>query len=211
MAKLIAVLGTKGGSGKSTTAHLLAHGAGSMPRMIPAVLITTDPEEEPRTDSRRYVVVDGRTEALLLEELERWMPDQRMLIVIDGSAARGDVDRILKDIADITLVPFKPSVQDAERVIVNLTKLERAVALPTDWSKHPGTAKRDRVFLNKMPKGRLLPPFPHVPKLGHLLSEEGYAGAAYDLATPARNLLLEVLALGRIDPDDLAAPKGEAA
>jgi hypothetical protein len=211
MASVIAVAGSKGGSGKSTCAHLLGHGAGSLPRMIQCVVITTDPEEVPRIDARRYVVVDGRTEAKLADELERWLDVERLLVVIDGSAARGDLDAIVQNIADITIVPFKPGQQDAERAVANLARLDKAVALPMAWSKHPGTARRDKAFLRMMPEGRVMPPFPAIPRLGHLLSETGYTEAAYDLAQPARSLLLEVLAQGRVDPDDLAMLRGEAA
>jgi MinD-like ATPase involved in chromosome partitioning or flagellar assembly len=42
VAKVVAVVGTKGGTGKSSIAHLLGHGAGSLPRMVPAVVLTTD-------------------------------------------------------------------------------------------------------------------------------------------------------------------------
>ncbi len=48
-------------------------------------------------------------------------------------------------------------------------------------------------------------PFPHMPRLAEILAEgEGYAGAAYELATPARGLALEVLRRAGVDPDDLA-------
>jgi len=46
MAKVIAVAGTKGGTGKSTLSHLIAHGAGSLPKPIPAIVVTTDEDDD---------------------------------------------------------------------------------------------------------------------------------------------------------------------
>jgi len=39
------------------------------------------------------------------------------------------------------------------------------------------------------------------------LDETGYAGLAYEIASPSRGLALEVLAALRVDPDDLTAPR----
>ncbi len=41
VAKVIAIVSSKGGSGKSTAAHLIAHGCGSLPRPVMTVLLTT--------------------------------------------------------------------------------------------------------------------------------------------------------------------------
>jgi chromosome partitioning protein len=203
VARVIAVVGSKGGTGKSSISHLIGHGAGSMPRMIPCVVLTTDPEEVPRDDRRRYVVVDARSERSLLAEMERLLPEEKLLIVIDGAAARRDLDAIVADVADIALLPFGPSAQDAERTKADLARLPNAHALPNRWPKHPGVAKRARRWLTGIPESRCMAPFPSIPRLDGLLSDEGYREAAYELASPARSLLLEVLARGRIDPFDL--------
>jgi hypothetical protein len=79
-----------------------------------------------------------------------------------------------------------------------------AVALPMGWPRHPGTTKLARRFLSAVDPARCLPPFPHLPKLDVLLSEDGYPGAAYEIASPARGLALEVLARAGIDPDEIA-------
>jgi len=207
MAKVIALVGSKGGSGKSSTAHLIAHGAGSLPRPINAVVLTTDPEEEPRDDPRRYLVRDARTPALLLAELEHWLAQDRILVLVDGAAARPDLDAVVQDVADMALLPYKPAAQDAERAVLNLERLAKAVALPTAWPRHPGTARRVRRWLEMVPEKRRMAPFPALSKLDGLLSAEGYQAAAYDLAAPARGLVLEVLARAGIDPAELEEPR----
>ncbi|MDO9714166.1 hypothetical protein [Paracraurococcus lichenis] len=207
MARVIAVVGNKGGSGKSTAAHLIAHGCGSLARQVPTVVVTTDPAETPRTDRRRYAVMDGRTRDGLLACMRRLLEVEYLLVVLDGAAARPEVDAVVADVADLALLPFKPSAQDAERAVTNLAQLPAsAVALPMDWPALPASAKRVKRYLEMLPAERRLPPFKHIPKLADLLGD-AYTDAAYDLANPARGLALEVLARAGIDPDDLVPPK----
>ncbi len=206
MAKVIAIIGSKGGSGKSTAAHLIAHGCGSLARIVPTLVITTDPEENPRTDRRRYLVMDGRTREDLLGHMRRLMEIDRVLVLLDGAAGRRDLDEVVADVADLALLPFKPAAQDVERAVENLQRMPQAAALPMDWPALPSTAKRVRKYLNAVPENRRLLPFKHIPRLSDLLGD-GYADAAYALASPARSLALEVLARAGIDPDDLAAPR----
>jgi chromosome partitioning protein len=203
---VIALVGSKGGSGKSTAAHLIAHGCGSLPRPVPVALLTTDGEEHPRTDRRRYIVMDARTRDGLLGHMRRLLEVERLLIVLDGAAGRPDLDQVVSEVADLAVLPFKPAAQDAERAADNLARMPSAVALPMDWPALPATAKRVRKYLNSVPEDRRLPPFRHIPKLADLLGD-GYADAAYDLASPARGLALEVLARAGIDPLDFAEPR----
>lgn len=200
------MVGSKGGSGKSTAAHLIAHGCGSLPRPVPTVVLTTDPEERPRTDRRRYLVADARTKADLLAQMKRLLPVERLLVVVDGAAARADLDALVSDVADVAVLPFRAAAHDAERARDNLARLPQAVALPMDWPRHPGTLRRARRWLEGIPEDRLLPPFPHLPKLDGFMSEDGYLAAAYEIASPARGLALEVLARGGIEPGELADP-----
>lgn len=206
MARIVALVGSKGGSGKSTAAHLIAHGCGSLPRPVTAVVLTTDPEERPRADRRRYLVADARTPEKLLAEMDRLSGVERLLIVVDGAAARADLDHLVSEVADIAVLPFRAAAHDAERARDNLARLPRALALPMDWPRHPGTAKRARRWLAGMPPERLLPPFPHLPRLDGFMGEEGgYLAAAYEVASASRGLALEVLARAGIDPDDIAS------
>ncbi|MBY0333130.1 MAG: hypothetical protein K2X49_20915 [Acetobacteraceae bacterium] len=207
MARVVAFAGSKGGTGKTTLSHLAAHGAGSLPRPVPAVVVTTDPEDELAEGERRYVVVDGRSPALLADQLQRLLAMDRLLVLVDGVANRADVDRVLADIADLVLVPFGPSAQEGARAAANLAALPAAVAVPNRWPTHPGVAKRARRWLDIVPAARRLPPLRAIPRLDGLLGPDAYGEIAYEVAAPARGLILEILSRAGIDPDDLAAPR----
>ena len=205
MAKVIAFAGSKGGTGKSTLSHLAAHGAGSLPRSITAVVVTTDPEDSLAEGDRRYVVVDGRSPTLLADQLHRLLDIDRLLVIIDGVANRADVDLVLADLADLVVIPYGPSSQDGARAAQNLGGLPGAVAMPNRWPTHPGVAKRARKWLEAVPAGRRLPALKAIPRLDALLGPDSYGDIAYEIAAPARGLILELLARGGIDPQDLEA------
>jgi len=204
MAKVVAFAGSKGGTGKSTLSHLAAHGAGSLPRPIPAVVVTTDPEDTLAEGERRYVVVDGRSPALLAAQLQRLLPVERLLILIDGVANRADVDHVLADIADLVVVPYGPSAQDGARAVANLEGLPTAVAMPNRWPTHPGVLRRARRWFETVPADRRLPPLRAIPRLDALLGPDSYGEIAYEIASPARGLILEILARAGVWPHDLA-------
>ena len=204
MAKVVAFAGSKGGTGKSTLSHLAAHGAGSLPRTIPAVVVTTDPEDTLAEGERRYVVVDGRSPALLAAQLQRLLPVERLLILIDGVANRADVDHVLADIADLVVVPYGPSAQDGARAVANLEGLPTAVAMPNRWPTHPGVLRRARRWLETVPADRRLPPLRAIPRLDALLGPNSTGKSPTQIASPARGLILEILARAGVWPHDLA-------
>lgn len=203
MARVVAFAGSKGGTGKSTLSHLAAHGAGSLSRPIPTVVVTTDPEDALAEGDRRYVVVDGRSPPLLADQLQRLLGIERLLVIIDGVANRSDVDRILGEVADLVIIPYGPSAQDGVRAAANLTALPMAVGMPNRWPTHPGVARRARRWLEAVPGSRRLPALKAIPRLDALLSQESYGEIAYEIAAPARGLILEILAKAGIDPDEL--------
>ena len=203
MARVIAFAGSKGGTGKSTLSHLAAHGAGSLPRPIPTIVVTTDPEDSLAEGDRRYVVVDGRSPPLLADPLQRLLTIERLLVIVDGVANRSDVDRVLGEVADLVIIPFGPSAQDGARAAANLEALPIAVGMPNRWPTHPGVAKRARRWLEAVPGSRRLPALKSIPRLDALLSRESYGEIAYDIAAPARGLILEILARAKIDLSEM--------
>lgn len=147
MAELVAVLGRKGGCGKATLAHALAHGLGSLPRPIDTVVITTDPDCRPPAEGRRYLPLDGRDPAEAVRLLERLVTRERLVVVFDGAARRGDADAAAAHIANLVLLPMGPSIQDLRVALADLERLPRAVVLPNRWPTHPLVRERARRLL----------------------------------------------------------------
>lgn len=208
MAKLIAVAGEKGGGGKTTVAHLLGHGAGSLPHPIDAAVVTSDPGDMPVTGQRRYLPVDGRNPGQLANVLGALDQHERLLIVLDGAAARPEVDRITAELADMIVLPFGPSYQDAQRALRDLERLPKAVALPNRWPTHPDVKARAERWIQMLPVGRVLPPLAAVSRVDELLDGEAYSRVATPLSKPSQRLVLEVLHRMGIHPLDLASSSG---
>ena len=141
----------------------------------------------------------------LAAQLHRLLSVERLLILIDGVANRADVDHVLADIADLVVVPYGPSAQDGARAVANLEGLPTAVAMPNRWPTHPGVARRARRWLDAVPAERRLPPLRAIPRLDALLGPDAYGEIAYEIASPARGLILEILARAGMWPEELVA------
>jgi len=115
VARIIAVVGTKGGSGKTTTAHALGHGFGSLPQPISCIVVTTDEGTPvPNRENRRYIPADGTTGEGLKRVLSPVMDRDDVLVVIDGAARRTGADEAVTRMADLVIVPLDPSPQALE-------------------------------------------------------------------------------------------------
>ncbi|HNU20533.1 MAG TPA: hypothetical protein PKK53_09645, partial [Hydrogenophilus thermoluteolus] len=132
MAILIAIIGNKGGTGKTTLSHLLCHGLGLLGYKSACIL--TDTAREPLSpEGRRYVIADARSAATLerivtkLRTLDDWVG------VLDGGGNRPEVDKRLYGIADLALLPFRESAEDIRTVIRDLEQYPRAYAVPSQW------------------------------------------------------------------------------
>lgn len=135
MAEIICIIGTKGGTGKTTLSHMLCHGLTLIGRR--AACVMTDEYREPlRPEGRRYVMADARSpearEKVVdkLRELPGWVG------VLDGGANRTDTDIALYDLSDIVLLPFRDSPEDIRTVLHDLELFPRAVAIPSQWPKN---------------------------------------------------------------------------
>jgi hypothetical protein len=135
MAEIICIIGTKGGTGKTTLSHMLSHGLTLIGRR--AACVMTDEYREPlRPEGRRYVMADARSAearekvVATLRELPGWVG------VLDGGANRTDTDIALYDLSDIVLLPFRDSPEDIRTVLHDLELFPRAFAIPSQWPKN---------------------------------------------------------------------------
>src|SRR5918998_2994056 len=108
MAKVIVLAGDKGGSGKTTSSHAIAHGLAM--HGIRAFHISTDARREILpAESRRYATLDGRDPATLGAILDKLAPVDHVVALIDGGGDRPDIDAVLSRAADLTILPFMQS------------------------------------------------------------------------------------------------------
>src|SRR5690349_16188125 len=132
MASVIVIAGDKGGCGKTTTSHAICHGLAM--HGIHAYHISTDPRREILpADARRYATLDGRDPHALGAMIDRLAEMTPAVAVIDGGGGRPEVDAVLSQVADLTILPFMQSQTDMRVVRSDMDRLPGAVGLPNRW------------------------------------------------------------------------------
>jgi len=91
--KSVAILGEKGGTTKTASAHLLCLGA--YLHGIPAAYVLTDPARKVRGEGRPYAVLDGRLPEQLALIFDSSRSNLNGWLIIDGAAtARISMSRL---------------------------------------------------------------------------------------------------------------------
>lgn len=212
MAEIVCIIGNKGGTGKTTLSHMLAHGLGLLGRR--AVCVLTDTGREPLApEGRRYLVADARSREALakvvdkIRELKGWMG------VIDGGANRTEMDARLYRLADVVLLPFRDSHEDIRTVVRDLEMFPRALALPSQWPGNPWQREAaERTVAQHLGRfrGRLLEPVPAVSASKLLLHTNIPDVLPTPLANACRQLAGQVLdTLGISHAPASVEPEGE--
>ncbi|HEX5126110.1 MAG TPA: hypothetical protein VFW00_05160 [Rhodocyclaceae bacterium] len=209
MAQIICVIGTKGGTGKTTLSHMLCHGLTLLGRG--AACVMTDEYREPlRADGRRYVIADARspeTRAKVvskLRELPGWIG------VLDGGANRTDTDISLYKLSDVVLLPFRDSAEDVRTVLRDLEFFPRAYALPSQWPTNVWQQETAAKLLASMPaalQSRILPPAFAISASKLLLQSHQPENLPTILNNAARAIATRVLDLISGNGDAISHPK----
>jgi cellulose biosynthesis protein BcsQ len=120
--KVIACLGRKGGSGKTMTSHLLAHGL-SKGYGLPVNVVMTDVREDTPINfhpDRSYWLspITNKDIKSDLEALDRiFVQTQKIpdsVLIIDGGANRANVDRAFAQLADFIMIPVACGEEDVK-------------------------------------------------------------------------------------------------
>lgn len=211
MSRLIYIGGRKGGTTKTTSSHLLCLGA--ILRGEPAAYVLTDPTRQVKSEGRPYGVLDGRDPRRLAQIIDASRDTMNGWLIIDGGGNRPEFDKQLYEIADLCLLPFRPSEEDLDTVSQDLSNLPGAFAWPSAWptNRHAEAAARFYIDgLNKAFVGRLIDePIYFVNSAAELL------GATLDSpSTPVRNAArraFDVLSTtyARAQRDAAASPRTE--
>jgi chromosome partitioning protein len=192
MARVIVFAGDKGGSGKTTSSHAVAHGLALYG--ISAFHISTDPRREILpAEARRYATLDGRDPVALGKLLDRLAAMENAVALIDGGGGRPAVDRVLAQAADITILPFMQSQTDLRVVRADLDRLPDAVGLPNRWpSQKWARDVADKELAEELGDytARLMSPVPEINGYVSLLRE---TGAVPRINPACKQLALRVL------------------
>ena len=204
MAKIICVLGNKGGTGKTTLSHMLCQGLGLLGRRAACVL--TDMSREPLSPAgRRYITADARNAEALSKVITKLRTLDDWVGVVDGAGNRTDMDHKLYGMADIVLLPFRDSHEDIRTVVRDLDLFPRAYAVPSQW---PGNAWQreaaDRNVVRFMGayRHRILKPVGALSSSKLLLQKQVPEQLPSLLARACRGIAREVLEVLEIETDD---------
>lgn len=160
MAEIICIIGTKGGSGKTTLSHLLCYGLHLQDRRGACVM--TDEYRTPlRPEGRHYVMADARTPEARRKVIAKLRDLREWIGVLDGGANRTSIDLSLYEVADVVLLPFRDSAEDLRVVMHDMERYPRAWALPSQWPTNRWQQEAATRLLDTMPaplRSRVLEP-----------------------------------------------------
>jgi len=157
MSHLIFIAGQKGGTTKTTTAHLMSLGA--ILRGQPAAYVLTDPHRVLKSEGRPYGVMDGRDGNELAKIITASKSTKNGWLIIDGGGNRPELDKAISEEADLTILPFRGSEEDLETISRDLAAMPNAVALPSAWptNKHAQEAAQKFIdVLEQVYPGRVI-------------------------------------------------------
>jgi chromosome partitioning protein len=174
MTSIVYIGGGKGGTGKTTTAHLACLGA--ILRNHPAAYVLTDPQRKVRSEGRPYGVLDGRMPETLAKILAASQSSLNGWLFIDGGGNRQAFDQEISAEADLCLLPFGTSEEDLDTVADDLARLPQAIAWPTAWPTNSFAERAAQFYIDGLAEafpGRvILQPIPFVNSVSELLASE---------------------------------------
>lgn len=135
--KAIAVMGRKGGTGKTTIAHALALGAAW--HEVRAYLMHTDDREPPVLNDRPYDLADGR-DPKELETILAGLADEAGITILDAGGNRPEFDKYFGAYMDLVVLPVTPDPEDV-----------RVVADHYHWLQENLEDTPIRILINRVP------------------------------------------------------------
>ncbi|MBT9100429.1 hypothetical protein KFZ76_22280 [Methylovulum psychrotolerans] len=150
MSKFVYLGGQKGGTTKTTTAHLLCLGA--ILRGEPAAYVLTDPNRQIKSEGRPYAVLDGRDPHKLAQIITASHNTQNGWLIVDGGGNRPAFDEKLTEQADLCILPFRASEEDLDAIALDMRSLPYAVAWPSAWPTNRHAQKAAQYFIDGLEK-----------------------------------------------------------
>ena len=204
MGKIVSIIGNKGGTGKTTLSHMVAHGLGLMD--MRAVTMLTDTYRERLSKvGRTYLPFDARSPENLQSAVRRLRIVRDWMGVVDGGGNRPQVDEELAALSDLVILPFRESHEDIRTVMRDLERFPNAWALPSQWPTNPwaaASAQRNVDSLMAIHKDRILAPVFALSATKLLLQDLVPPKLPRALDNACREIAMQVLELLGIDIPD---------
>ncbi|SHE20407.1 hypothetical protein [methanotrophic endosymbiont of Bathymodiolus puteoserpentis (Logatchev)] len=157
--KGIAVVGTRGGVGKTSICHLLALGAAW--KNIPAYLMHTDNREPISVNGRAYTFYDARKPETLSTLMGAAMNNDGLCIV-DSGGNRPKFDKWIAESVDLVLMPITPDPESVDMALLHMQQLEEYGAKNVRFllnmvSSNKNEQARDfRKYFYKIPEDKII-------------------------------------------------------
>lgn len=212
--KGIAIVGKKGGVGKTSIAHLLALGAAW--KNIPAYLMHTDDREPIAVNGRPYMYYDARDPKTLATLMSAAVNNDGFCI-IDSGGNRQEFDKWIAESVDLVLMPVIPDPEAVSMAIQHMNELEKHGAknlrfiLNTVSSNKHERLRDEREYFSKLPEEKIIGKISRVAAVKRLRESdvEPFKTPPSNINNLSRNLYFTVLSaldeLHDIDDKEAAA------
>jgi hypothetical protein len=157
----VAILGSKGGTGKTSLSHCLAYGA--YLHNQDAVMVHTD-QRPPIKAKRPYEYVDASINYSQVSTLLKSSESRGGLMVIDGAGNRPHLDIWLARTVDLVLVPVTNSPEDVRCALADLIRMAdpRVYAIINKWPSNALVRVVMQRYLEPLPASRVAGRLPEV-------------------------------------------------
>ena len=155
----VAIVGTKGGIGKTALAHLLALGAAW--KNTPSYLMHTDDRQPIVVNGRPYMYYDARKPETLTTLIEAAINTDG-LCIIDSGGNRKDFDKWISKSVDLVIIPVIPDPEAVDLALEHMQRLEEFGAdnicfLLNMVSSNKNEGLRDfEKYFSKLPEDKIL-------------------------------------------------------
>ncbi len=157
--KGIAIVGAKGGVGKTSIAHLLALGAAW--KNTPAYLMHTDDREPIKVNGRPYMYYDAR-EPEILSTLIGAAINNDGLCIVDSAGNRPKFDKWIAESVDLVLMPVIPDPEAVKMAIEHMQQLEDYGAKNVRFIMNMVSSNKNehlcdlREYFSKLPENKII-------------------------------------------------------
>ncbi|GIU52459.1 hypothetical protein TUM4438_45250 [Shewanella sairae] len=173
--KGVAIVGKKGGVGKTSLSHLLA--LGSAWKGTPAYLMHTDDRKPISVNGRPYMFYDARNPQTLTTLISAAI-NQDGLCVIDSGGNRGEFDMWIAKSVDMVLIPVTPDPESVCIALEHMASLESHGAKNVRFllnmvSSNKNEKNRDQeLYFSKLPTEKVIGEIPKVSAIKRLREED---------------------------------------